>query len=89
MRVQACRSWPTLPRAVCSTSDADGNATWQLSLGPPQYEYAGLPIGSEGQFCYCLDGCKVGESTGSGTGVPVYFSNGSWRVFSTDTAVTN
>jgi hypothetical protein len=41
----------------------------------------------EGQFAYAANGRKVGEAAGAGTGVPVYFSNGAWRVFSTDAAV--
>jgi hypothetical protein len=40
-----------------------------------------------GQLAYASNGRKVGEGAGSGTGVPVYFSNGAWRVYSTDAAV--
>jgi hypothetical protein len=40
------------------------------------------------QFAYASNGRKVGEGVGSGTGVPVYYSNGAWRVFSTDAVVT-
>jgi hypothetical protein len=36
---------------------------------------------------YATNGRKVGEGAGAGTGVPVYYSNGSWRVYSTDAAV--
>jgi len=43
--------------------------------------------GIEGQVAYATNGRKVGEGSGSGTGVPVYFSNGAWRVYSTDAAV--
>lgn len=60
-----------------------------LSLG--KYTVANLPSGSEGQVAYATDGCKVGESTGFGSGVPVYWSSvgyGGWHVFSTDTLVT-
>jgi len=42
---------------------------------------------AEGVFAYAMDGRKVGEGSGSGTGVMVYFSNGAWRVFSTDAPV--
>jgi hypothetical protein len=41
----------------------------------------------EGAVAYATNGLKVGETTGSGTGVPVYYSNGYWRVYSTDLAV--
>lgn len=39
------------------------------------------------QQAYATNGRKVGEGAGSGTGVPVYFSNGAWRVYSTDAVV--
>jgi len=54
---------------------------------PPQYLLANLPIGIEGQIAYVTNGLKVGESTGHGSGVPVYFSNGLWRAYSTDAMV--
>jgi hypothetical protein len=42
---------------------------------------------SQGQQAYATNGRKVGESAGSGSGVPVYWSNGAWRVRSTDQPV--
>jgi hypothetical protein len=51
------------------------------------FTVAGLPAGLEGQYAYATDGRKVGEGVGAGTGVPIYFSNTLWRVFSTDTVV--
>jgi hypothetical protein len=33
---------------------------------------------NQGDFAYALDGCKAGESTGHGTGVPVWRSGSSW-----------
>jgi hypothetical protein len=56
-----------------------------ISAGP--YTVATLPVGAEGQMAYATDGRKVGEGVGAGTGVPVYFSNTHWRVFSTDAQV--
>ncbi len=37
---------------------------------------ANLPTSgnSEGDWAYALDGCKTGETTGAGTGVPVWWS---------------
>ena len=52
-----------------------------------RYTVLDLPTGSEGQIAYATNGLKVGESAGSGTGVPVYFSNAEWRVYSTDAQV--
>lgn len=46
-----------------------------------------IAVPFEGQMAYALDGRKVGEGAGTGTGVPCYFSNGLWRVFSTDAQV--
>ncbi len=60
-----------------------GNAGIQL----PSYTTVLLPIGISGQMAYATDGLKIGESTGHGTGVPVYYSNGAWRVYSTDAIV--
>jgi len=31
-----------------------------------------------GDWAYALDGCKVGETAGSGTGVPVWWSRTAW-----------
>lgn len=53
------------------------------------YVVIGLPTTAiEGQQAYATNGRKSGESAGNGTGVPVYYSNGVWRVYSTDAAVT-
>lgn len=53
-----------------------------------QYKVNQLPPSAkEGFLLYATDGRKVGEGAGAGTGVPVYFSNGQWRVFSTDLQV--
>lgn len=51
------------------------------------FTVSALPTGTEGAQAYATNGLKVGETPGNGTGVPVYFSTGSWRVFSTDAAV--
>lgn len=65
-----------------------GGATFDL-MG---YTYANLPSAASfpvytGSIAYCTNGRKVGEGAGAGTGVPVYYANGSWRVFSTDAPV--
>jgi hypothetical protein len=53
------------------------------------YPAAQLPKGiQEGQTAFATNGRKVGETAGNGTGVPVYYSNGQWRVYSTDAQVT-
>lgn len=51
------------------------------------YTVATLPAGKEGQMAFATNGRKVGEGVGNGTGVPVYFSTGKWRVYSTDAQV--
>lgn len=40
------------------------------------------------QTAFASNGRKVGEGAGGGTGVPVYYSNGAWRVYSTDAPVS-
>ncbi|RQS79736.1 hypothetical protein [Burkholderia seminalis] len=53
------------------------------------FAVASLPSGAlEGQKAWAKNGRKVGEGAGAGTGVPVYWSNGAWRVYSTDAAVS-
>jgi len=48
---------------------------------------AGLPPGvNNGSVAYVGDGLKIGEITYA-TGVPVYYSDGMWRTFSTDAPV--
>jgi hypothetical protein len=50
---------------------------------------ANLPSGFEGRRRYCNNCLKVGESTGSGTGTVVYYSNGAWRRVRDDTAAAS
>lgn len=50
----------------------------------PAYTDPVLPIGVVGRVIYVTNALKVGELPGAGTGAPVYYSNGAWRVFSTD-----
>lgn len=54
----------------------------------PQATVAALGSnGVEGQIAYATNGRKTGEGSGAGTGVPVYFSQGVWRVYSNDAQV--
>lgn len=41
----------------------------------------------EGVTAFAWHGRKAGEAAGAGTGVPVYFSRGAWRVIGTDAEV--
>lgn len=58
------------------------------------YKVANLPVtGTEGDVAFATDGLKSFETTGNGTGVPVYFSQSNpsigpvWRVFRDDSQV--
>lgn len=51
------------------------------------YTVATLPTGVVGALAYATNGRKVGEASGAGTGVIVYYSNGAWRRLSDDAAV--
>jgi hypothetical protein len=54
------------------------------------YTVAQLPANKdlvESQTAFATNGRKVGEGAGHGSGVPVYWSAGFWRVYSTDTPV--
>lgn len=78
--------------------EAFANRMWQqffINLGQVfkngdylvQYTVAQLPAGKEGYIAYATNGRKTGEGAGAGTGVPVYYSNGKWRVFYNDSQV--
>lgn len=43
----------------------------------------------ENEDGFATNGRKVGEGPGAGTGVPIYWSTGSWRVLSDDTPVSS
>lgn len=51
------------------------------------YTVASLPIAGNAQIAYAINGRKVGQTAGNGTGVPVYYSSGAWRRFSDDSVV--
>lgn len=49
---------------------------------------AALPLAPpEGATAYATNGRKSGEGAGAGTGVPVYYSAGKWRVYRDDSEV--
>jgi hypothetical protein len=63
-------------------------ALFARGLPPLVSTVAALPTAAvEGQRAWALDGRKVGEQTGFGSGVEVYYSSGTWRVLSTDAPV--
>jgi hypothetical protein len=75
--------------AIGNGSVGDFSGSLKLAtLKNKGFTVATLPSGAEGDVSYATNGRKVGELSGLGTGVPVYFSNGAWRVFSTDAAVS-
>lgn len=75
--------------STAPTINGSGSIAAAGPVSAGQYTVAGLPVGFEGQMLYATNGLKVGEITGNGTGVPVYFSSSVWRVFSTDAAVAS
>ena len=70
-----------------SSGGLNGSATINAPFQLLSSVVASLPSGVLGQIMYASDGLKVGETTGHGTGVIVYYSNSAWRVFSTDAQV--
>lgn len=84
---QPGKVWEDFLRQVRDTMSA---------FAPPGYNVAQLPTTAspfdqafEGRIAFALNGRKSGEGAGVGSGVPVYFSNGSWRVFRDDSVVTS
>ncbi|VVB51948.1 Uncharacterised protein [uncultured archaeon] len=68
----------------------------QVPITLKHYTVANLPAtADEGAVAYATDGLKSFETTGNGTGVPVYFSTsvpsigGVWRIFRDDSQVLN
>lgn len=68
----------------------------QVPITLKHYKLIDLPSsGTEGDVAFCTDGLKSFETTGHGTGVPVYFSQSNpsigpvWRVFRDDSQVLN
>jgi hypothetical protein len=61
-----------------------------LALYRGKVAVAGLPTtgNSEGDLAYALNGRKVGEGAGSGTGVPVWWSGTHWYAFWSSAVVT-
>ncbi len=79
-------------KAMFSVNPATGitAADGPLQLG--NYTVADLPTSSVSEGCsaYATDGLKPGESSGSGTGVPVFYSaNGSWYSMCAGTVVSS
>ena len=62
-----------------------------IKLG--KFTVAELPTSNllvtEGSMAYASDGCKPGEATGSGTGVPVFYSSEKWYSSCSGTVVTS
>ncbi|SFF76936.1 hypothetical protein [Methylobacterium sp. yr596] len=62
-------------------------ATFNAAIALPTFIVSTLPAGTFGGLIHVANARKVGEASGSGTGVLAYFSNGSWRRLSDDTPV--
>lgn len=77
--------------AVVNTAFTVNVSTFETAyegpVSPKAYTYANLPSATVGAIAFCSNGRKVGEGPGAGTGVPVYYTTGNWRVFSTDAPV--
>ena len=55
----------------------------------PSYTVANLPAaGTSGRVAYASDGLKDGESSGNGTGVPVYDDGSNWISFDNSSVVS-
>ena len=74
---------------VLVADQATGNTAFKALVGTASYTVATLPAGINGALAFASNGRKIGEATGSGTGVVVAFSNGQWRRLSDDTVVAS
>lgn len=77
--------WQARVEAESITAVYDGTAWVQNGV---RAAVTSLPASAEeGTPGFATDGLKSGETTGNGTGMPVYYSSGQWRVYRDDTAV--
>ena len=67
--------------------DVAGSAAIGGTLKLGTYIVSTLPAGVFGSVVHVSNGRKVGEGSGSGTGVVAYYSNGNWRRLSDDSPV--
>lgn len=72
---------------VAGTFGVSGVATFGAAIAAASFTVGTLPAGAAGQVIYVTNARKVGEASGAGSGVISYFSNGSWRRPSDDTAL--
>lgn len=73
--------------ATLPTGNSSGTVATSGPISAGKYTVVTLPTGIEGQTAYATNGRKIGEGSGAGTGVPVYFSTSAWRRYSDDSAV--
>ncbi len=66
----------------------DTSSASYVPMGLAAYTVSGLPAGSNGQIAYASNGRKAGEGVGSGTGVPVIYTNSAWYSLFSGAAVT-
>lgn len=64
-----------------------GPATFLSTIRLASYTVGTLPAGAAAGLIYVSNARKVGEGSGSGTGVVAYYSNGNWRRLSDDSPV--
>ncbi|MFE1601643.1 hypothetical protein [Methylobacterium sp. ID0610] len=69
--------------AIAATAGVSVGTTLQLG----SYTVATVPAGTAGMMIYVSNARKNGEAAGAGTGVAAYYSGGSWRRTSDDTAI--
>ena len=83
-------AWELWLRQARQILNLGGNAGFLVADLPsttPANNPPGIEVPFEGQWAFALDGRKTGEGAGAGTGVPCYFSNGSWRRPADDSVV--
>jgi hypothetical protein len=84
----SCGSSSAIALAAAAAAQASANAAAASVSGSGiSTTVALLPTGTEGLRAYATNGRKISEGPGVGSGVPVYFSSGLWRVVSSDQPV--
>lgn len=70
------------------TNFEENKISFNKKVNYASYTVSSLPSGENGSIVYCSNALKIGETTGNGTGAMVYYSQGYWRLFSTDAIVS-
>jgi hypothetical protein len=72
-----------------SLLQVNGGGSFMAPIIMAQYNVSALPSTAAGSIAYAANGLKDSESTGNGTGIPVWYDGSSWRTFYDNTVAAS